>query len=373
MTDVVPLSRSMDVGFGSHGNRASVIRLGLVYWAAVFVLSSIIWGIVGTDPLSSAPGKVVHYAMCALLAAGMSVVLFRIHEGLVKETLTERSLPLLALAAFASSLVAAPLWAASGHLVHILFVWPQPVPFDLKDFGYDMAYGGGLLFGWACLFIALVFAFELNERTRRLAAAREEALEAQMRALRYQINPHFLFNTLNAVAGLIEEGDAARAERMVLSLSTFLRTTLSLDPFHDVTLADEVRLQEEYLGIERERFSDRMTFTLDCDRNAGEALVPSLILQPLIENAVKHGAGTLRGRVRIALQARRIDGRLTIAIENDMPPEDGTQRRPPGVGVGLHNVAERLRLRFRDDAGLTAEAIPGGRFRTTLDLPWRTA
>jgi two-component system, LytTR family, sensor kinase len=209
------------------------------------------------------------------------------------------------------------------------------------------------------------------ERERLLEIARKEALAAQMQALRYQINPHFLFNTLNSIAGLIEEGAATRAERMVLSLSTFMRTTLSLDPMHDVSLADELALQEEYLEIERERFSDRMTFKVEIPDNVRDALVPSLILQPLIENAIKHGVGATAGAVEIILSAVRADDRLHIAVENDMPHDDAPENRFPGMGVGLRNVEQRLRARFQDQASFSAGRVSSGRYRVALDLPWR--
>ncbi|MBN9548818.1 MAG: histidine kinase, partial [Alphaproteobacteria bacterium] len=223
-----------------------------------------------------------------------------------------------------------------------------------------------------CLFVALLYYFEVRDRERRLAAVREEALSAQMRALRYQVNPHFLFNTLNSIAGLIEEGSATRAERMVLSLSTFLRTTLSLDPMHDVPLADEISLQEEYLEIERERFSDRMAFSIDMPADVHGALVPSLILQPLIENAIKHGVGATAGKVEIALRAQRDADRLRVTIENDMPV-GSNGKKPDGMGVGLRNVAERLHARFQGDGLFWSGPIAPGRYRASIDLPWRLA
>jgi two-component system, LytTR family, sensor kinase len=197
------------------------------------------------------------------------------------------------------------------------------------------------------------------------------AANRQMRALRYQVNPHFLFNTLNSIAGLIEEGSATRAERMVLSLSTFLRTTLTLDPLHDVPLAEELALQEEYLEIEHQRFSDRMTFDIDIPEDVSGALVPSLILQPLIENAVKHGVGQLTGKARISLFARREADRLKLSVENDMPVQTMTHSLK-GIGIGLKNVAERLSARFADDGHFTAGPAGAGLYRATLDIPWKT-
>lgn len=357
----------------AYSIRKTAIIFGLYYWSAIFILSSVVWAVVGTDPWVSALGKLVHYALCSLVVVGISIGMFYWHKRLIRSRRPEDSLVYLFLGSFLSALAAAPIWAGLGYGVYVAFIWPEPAVFDLKDFGYDMVYGGGLMFGWSCLFVNLVFAFELNERAVRLAAVREEALGAQMRALRYQVNPHFLFNTLNSIGGLIEEGAATQAERMVLSLSTFLRTTLALDPFHDVPLSDEIMLQKEYLGIEQERFSDRMTVSFDVDDEVQKALVPSLILQPLIENAIKHGVGATKERVEIRLRAYRTDARLCLVIENDMPADRLGSRAPHGTGVGLRNVAERLQARFREQGVFRFGPIEGQRFRASIELPWHMA
>lgn len=245
------------------------------------------------------------------------------------------------------------------------------------DFGWDANSNGlftcmAVFFGWSCMFLTLLYSFDVRDKERRLAAVREEALSAQMRALRYQVNPHFLFNTLNSIAGLIEEGSATRAEKMVLSLSTFLHTTLTLDPFHDVPLADELALQEEYLEIEYQRFSDRMTFDIDMSPEVEKALVPSLILQPLVENAIKHGVGQMTGASSIYLGASRQGDRLRLLVENDMPINTPRQA-VRGMGIGLKNVAERLRARFADEGHFSAGVVGPGRYRASLDIPWKTA
>lgn len=355
----------------TYGIQKTAIIFGIYYWSAVFIISSIVWAVVGADPWETAFGKLLHYALCSLVVVGMSVGMFCWHKWLIRSRRPEDSLLYLFIGSFLLALAAAPIWAILGYAVYAVFVWPEPAVFDLKDFGYDMVYGGGLMFGWSCLFVNLVFAFELNERAVRLAAAREEALGAQMRALRYQVNPHFLFNTLNSIGGLIEEGAATQAQRMVLSLSTFLRTTLVLDPFHDVPLSDEIALQKDYLEIEQERFSDRMVVSFEIDDEVQKALVPSLILQPLIENAIKHGVGAAKGRVGIRLRAYKSDGRLCLVVENDMPANSLEDRNPRGIGLGLRNVSERLHARFQEQGVFRFGPVNGQRFRASIELPWR--
>lgn len=365
--------------------RTATLRLGLLYWSGVFVLSSVLWGIVGTDPFESAQGKLIHYLICSLLTGALAVLQYRLYP-VVSRRWPERALALMAVLCFALALVAAPIWGLTGFAVYALCIWPTAAVFDARDFGYDLVYGGGLFFGWSCLFLTLLYSVELRDRERRLAAVREEVLTAQMRALRYQINPHFLFNTLNALAGLMEEGQTDKAQRMVGALSGFLRTTLTQDPMQDVPLAQEMALQEEYLGIERERFPDRLDFQVDLPEALQHAPVPSLILQPLVENAVKHGVGRSRQPVFIRLWAEHTGAQLCLGVENGSPalentpdntPDntpgntpDNTPGTAPGLGVGLGNVAARLSTRFPGRSRLQAEALPAGGFRVTLHLPW---
>ena len=222
--------------------------------------------------------------------------------------------------------------------------------------------------GWSALVLALIYHVEVQERERQLSQLREQAYGAQMRALRYQINPHFLFNTLNALAALIEERELSTAERMVLSLSGFLRSTLALDPLQDITLGEELDIQARYLDIERERFSDRLSVTIDVAPDLRRALVPSLILQPLIENAVKHGVGAVDRAVQVRLRAERRGDQLMIEVENDAPQGAA---KVDGTGVGLRNVGERLAARFGPAGRLVTNLDANRRFCAAIFLPFR--
>lgn len=358
--------------------RQAYIRFALVYWGGAFLSSAILYTLKITD-ISEYTRHVVYiiekflrYGFGWACTSAISYVLLKLNNWAGMRGPSESSLPIFIISAFFMSLAAAPVWAAFSYAVQAIYPLPQMVDRNWNSFINDTALGAALFFGWSCLFISLIFSFELHDRGRRLAAAREEALSAQMRALRYQVNPHFLFNTLNSIAGLIEEGSTTQAERMVLSLSTFLRTTLSLDPMHDVALVDEISLQKEYLEIERERFSDRMAFSIDVSEDARRALVPSLILQPLIENAIKHGVSATVGKVEIALRAHRHADRLHVIVENDMPVEMEDGAKPEGVGVGLRNVRDRLQARFREEGMFSSGPTAPGRYRVAMDLPWRT-
>lgn len=343
----------------------ATFRLSIVYWTVVFLSSSVLWGFVGTDPFDSAMGKLVHYTLAALMTFGITAILFRLRA---------LSLVWKAVLCFELALVAAPIYVLIDLAIYAICTYPTPIVFSWTDTAYNLVYGTSLFFGWSCLFMSLQYSFEVRDQERRLAAAREEALSAQMRALRYQVNPHFLFNTLNSMAGLIEEGATDKARDMVLSLSSFLRTTLELDPLQDVPLKDEIALQRGYLDIERNRFSDRMTVNISMAPDVSDALVPSLILQPLVENAVKHGVGRRPGDVEIRISASGDADNLSLVVENDMVHgHDASEAAVEGMGIGLKNVAERIAARFPGAASCVGSIVSPGRYRATLTMPLRLA
>ncbi len=338
---------------------ATTVKLAVLFWLCVLVSDSLLWGIAGTDPIASAFGKVVLNSFGAALTLVVTALLFRLRAA---------SIFAKVVIAFTFSILAAAIYSLFDVVIWIWSVRSATWLFDNVQFGHTMISSTAMFFGWSCLYISLIYSFEVRDRERSLALAREEALAAQMRALRYQINPHFLFNTLNSAMGLVEEGATARAQRMMLSLSTFLRQTLELDPMKDVTLAAELELQEDYLEIERERFPDRMRFTIDVEEEALQALVPNLILQPLIENAVKHGVEPCPGEVGIRIAAWRAGGQLGIRVENDLFAADDQSSRP-GSHIGLRNVSERLAARFGNTSSFET-ALTCDLFRAEIRLPW---
>ncbi|MCW5646081.1 MAG: histidine kinase, partial [Sphingopyxis sp.] len=338
---------------------ATTVKLAALFWLCVFVSDSLLWGIAGIDPVESALGKLLLNSFGAGLTLVVTVLLFHLQS---------RTIYVKVVVAFAFSMLAA---AAYSTLDVAIFLWMTRPPlwlFDHVQFGHTMISSTAMFFGWSCLYVAMMYSFAVRDHERSLAQAREEALSAQMRALRYQINPHFLFNTLNSAVGLVEEGATARAQRMMVSLSTFLRQTLELDPMTDVTLAAELALQEDYLEIERERFADRMRFTIDVEEAALRAMVPNLILQPLVENAVKHGVEPSLREVEIRIIARRDGDDLRIAVENDLVSAAAHPARG-GSRIGLRNVADRLAARFGQASAFDTMLAPGT-FRAEIRMPW---
>ncbi|MBB4633262.1 sensor histidine kinase [Sphingosinicella soli] len=225
---------------------------------------------------------------------------------------------------------------------------------------------------WAAFHLALGYAADAAHAERRAAAFREEAQAAQLRALRYQINPHFLFNTLNSLSSLVLTNRNEEAERMILNLATFFRASLTSDPTEDIPLADELEQQRLYLEVERARFGDRLEFAFDIDPDAARQRVPSLILQPLVENAVKYAVSPSNAPVCIRVKASLHDAMLHIVVEDD-GAFAASQAHVDGTGTGLNNVRDRLRARFGDAAAFKAGPWPGGGFRIDIAIPVKRA
>ena len=220
---------------------------------------------------------------------------------------------------------------------------------------------------WAAFYVAMSYARQLRAADRHAAMLAREAQEAQLRALRYQINPHFLFNTLNSLSSLILSQKTDVAERMLMNLSTFFRATLSADPTADVPLEEEIKLQRLYLDIEQIRFPERLTVEVDVPPALQSAQVPILILQPIVENAVKYGVAKSRKPVTVRIQAYEEAGRLHIKVKDDgeWTPDD----EEAGTGVGLRNVCDRLVARYGARAGCLSGADPDGGYTVQLYMP----
>ena len=238
---------------------------------------------------------------------------------------------------------------------------------SLEHFLYNAIWWFWFYFSWTTAYLALSYSVTVQEQERHATDLAVQAQEAQVRALRYQINPHFLFNTLNAIAALVRDAPA-KGEQMVLQLSDFFRRSLAVNPMEDLTLSEEVDLQRLYLEIERTRFPDRLQFDVELGPGTAEAKVPALLLQPLVENAVKHGVARSEAPTRISVRARLDGPVLEIVVENDGKPQG---QDSAGEKVGLRNVAERLFSRFGDEASLDCGEIAGGGFRNRLRMPAR--
>ena len=215
----------------------------------------------------------------------------------------------------------------------------------------------------------------VQEAATREADLRVAASRAETAVLRLQLNPHFLFNSLNSVASMVAQDRKAEAEDMIHRLSSLLRATIDTDPMARAPLADELELIESYLAIERMRFGDRLEPVTEIDDQAFAALAPGFVIQPLVENAVKHGVAAVPGHWRVTVSVRREGGDLVVVVANRLvePPAPFTPKSEEvRTGIGLTNLRQRLALAYRDQARLETETLPDG-FRTTLRLPFTPA
>ncbi len=232
------------------------------------------------------------------------------------------------------------------------------------------------IISWASLYLALSYAGKVRSVERKAARFAQAAQDAELRSLRYQVNPHFLFNTLNSLSTLVMRSQPGEAERMILNLSKFYRTSLSADPLEDVALSEEVHLQNLYLDIEAVRFPERLKVEIDIPDELMSVLVPGLILQPLVENAIKHGVAHSKRpvTVRISAEAQGDFLRLTVADDGE-PPQRKTSCCPNSDnnnGIGLANVRDRLEIRFGKQAGLKTYRPKAGGFVAELTIPLLT-
>ena len=224
-----------------------------------------------------------------------------------------------------------------------------------------------LLLAWAALYFALVNAQQARTAERREGEFRRAAKAAELRSLRYQVNPHFLFNTLNSLSALVMTGKTDAAERMIQTLSTFYRRSLAGDPTGDVALETEVALQRLYLEIEAVRFPERLVTRFQIPADLADASVPGMILQPLVENSVKYAVSATKATVTLSVSARQEYGRLVLEVADDGPP--GAGEHADGFGIGLANVRDRLAARFGSEAQLTTGPGQQGGWRTELRMP----
>ena len=216
-----------------------------------------------------------------------------------------------------------------------------------------------LLFGLGIFYYLLVAAYyhlaealaASREASEREAAARLLARESELKALRAQINPHFLFNSLHSISALTSI-DPQAARGMCILLGDYLRNTLGSSEKPRLSLSDEIKLAKQYLAVEQVRFGSRMIVQESLEPASLDCLLPPLLLQPLVENAIKHGVATMAETTRVHLESAVQDGWLLITVSNQY---DSESRAKPGAGVGLNNVRERLSVSYGEAARLNSK------------------
>ncbi len=234
----------------------------------------------------------------------------------------------------------------------------------------QLLYHGFVLLAWSLLYYGVNAWFDLEAERERAERAEALAREARATALQSQLEPHFLFNTLNAVSTLVVEGRGPDATRMLARLSEFLRLTLDAAATPEIPVAEELEFVRRYLEIEQVRFGDRLAVTIDASPEAMSAAVPALVLQPLVENAVRHGVTAREEGGSVAVTVAVRDGMVRLSVADDGP---GLPAREGGRhGIGLANTVARLDALYGERARLDLESSARG-LVATVELPFRAA
>ncbi len=230
-----------------------------------------------------------------------------------------------------------------------------------------------LLGAWSALYYGINFYLIVEEQADQLLILENQATSAQLAMLRYQLNPHFLFNTLNSISTLVLLRQTERANAMLSRLSSFLRYTLINEPIAQVTLEQEVETLKLYLDIEKMRFEDRLKPSFEIDDAVGQARLPSLLLQPLVENAIKYAVTPNEEGAEISIAARLAGDRVQITVSDTGGGlNDGAASASDSTGVGLTNIRDRLAQAYGDDHRFETRAVKGKGFTVLIDLPFQT-
>jgi signal transduction histidine kinase len=367
---------------GGTPSKAALLRVRLLYLGGWLGFGFFVWMLRSTEVgrVPAALGAVIWLSGGVALTLGLREV-FR------RSRLAGWSFTSLVILAVTSSILAAPLWYVVVHtLVRASLAGMQALGLGAMfarlasdvtsesrwwiPLGNWMTYTSMLL-TWSSLYLGINAMLDLESAHARSAHALKLADSARLRALQSQLNPHFLFNALNGIATLIREGERARAANTVDTLSDFLRLTLRKLDSPEIPVREELAFVEQYLRIQRLRFGGSFQATVDADPETHDALVPTLILQPLVENAVRHGVLARVQGGALSVSIRRCDDALVMTVEDDGPGLGGQGAHP--FGVGFKNSAERLAALYGNDAHMSVGARPDGRgFVVVVFLPFRT-
>ena len=310
---------------------------GWASWGITFYLGVLVWG--------DAPEEyAIYLPIISTIGMLITLLLRSIYKAIWDRHIIWRGLAILV-----GSFLGGALWRACRLIIFQSMFPADPEMKPMSDWGFWAYFEGTtsafmVMVSWSVLYLGIKFYMMVQEEQNRSLKATAMAHEAQLKMLHYQLNPHFLFNTLNAISTLILDQDTPLANTMVTRLSRFLRYSLDNDPMAKVTVATEVEALKLYLDIEKVRFDERLKLNFDIDPAASSALMPSLLLQPLVENAIKHAISLAINGGSISVSASVSEKKLLLSVADDGP---GLELRysgePKGTGVGLVNCRERLK------------------------------
>jgi len=270
------------------------------------------------------------------------------------------------------TLAAATFLGAVLNALSFSFTKPDPAGLSFSLVVGALFLNFTVLAGWSALYFGINFYLIVEQQADQLQALENQASSAQLAMLRYQLNPHFLFNTLNSISTLVLLKETERANAMLSRLADFLRYTLIYEPTALVTVAQEVQTLKLYLEIERMRFEKRLRPVFDIDPRAERAHVPSLLLQPLVENAIKYAVTPSEEGAEIAVFARLVGERVHISVSDTGPGLiDGNLGPSLSTGVGLANIRDRLAQAYGPDHRFDTRSTPGGGFVVEIEIPYQ--
>jgi two-component system, LytTR family, sensor kinase len=268
-------------------------------------------------------------------------------------------------------LVASAVFSAIETWSHATFVRPGYRPEGVQFLGAILL-DFTLLVAWSALYYGINYYLLLEQQTDQMLHLEHQASSAQLAMLRYQLNPHFLFNTLNSISTLVLLKQTDRANAMLSRLSSFLRYTLINEPTGQVTVAQEVETLKLYLEIEKMRFEDRLRPRFQVDPAAAPARLPSLLLQPLVENAIKYAVTPQEEGADIIVEARKAGDRLLLSVTDTGAGMDGATISPTrSTGVGLANIRDRLAQAYGSEHRFATQTNVTGGFNVTIEIPYQ--
>lgn len=335
----------------------------------------------GTLPMWSDRGFVVWratYTACCIVASLFVVAICRVlwQRGVSLRMAAAVVMPVTLLLGFLCSATALYAEVQANRL------WPAAATADAErppmEFHWSVAMpavasGWFTILLWPVLYYSFRHLVALRDERQRTLEATALARDAELRALRYQLNPHFLFNTLNAISTLVLRQETRDATRMIARLGDLLRATLEGDGGHEVALADELALTEQYLDIEKVRFGDRLRVRLEIAPDTLEARVPHLLLQPFVENAIRHGIAPRSEGGTLVLRTARAEDRLQLSISDDGLGRIALHARPldgEHHGIGIDNARARLDRMYGGDYRLQLDYPSAGGCVVDLELPF---
>ncbi|MBA3677366.1 MAG: histidine kinase [Sphingosinicella sp.] len=273
-------------------------------------------------------------------------------------------------------LIASASFSAIETWSHATFVNPGLRPEGFAFLGAILL-DFSLLAAWSALYYGINYYLLLEEQTDRLLRLEHQASAAQLAMLRYQLNPHFLFNTLNSISTLVLLKQTERANAMLSRLSSFLRYTLVNEPMGQVTVEQEVETLKLYLEIEKMRFEDRLRPHFAIDPQAANARLPSLLLQPLVENAIKYAVTPQEGGADIAVEARRLGDKIQLTVTDTgsgagaSPEGQALSLGQTSTGVGLPNIRDRLAQAYGAEHRFETQTNINGGFSVIIEIPYQ--